>query len=147
MKDFRFVNSFSNYSSSSSQSCIWLTYVKLEGGETKKLSSFQPHGPHSQLYSARFAHKPSKDPVAFVLKKTIPTSREAKWVEKTVQGHEERELHDTCNMEVNVNNKLGALALYKQLSFIRAKRLYHYYLNGMGAFRLKLLFPEPLRIL
>ncbi|CAF1700464.1 unnamed protein product [Brassica oleracea var. botrytis] len=52
-----------------------------------------------------------------------------------------------CNMEVNVNNKLGALALYKQLSFIRAKRLYHYYLNGMGAFRLKLLFPEPLRIL
>lgn len=51
------------------------------------------------------------------------------------------------NMEVNVNNKLGALALYKQLSFIRAKRLYHYYLNGMGAFRLKLLFPEPLRIL
>lgn len=50
-------------------------------------------------------------------------------------------------LEVNVNNKLGALALYKQLSFIRAKRLYHYYLNGMGAFRLKLLFPEPLRIL
>jgi len=41
-----------------------------------------------------------------------------------------------------VSNK-GALALYGRLGFIRAKRLYHYYLNGMDAFRLKLLFPKP----
>lgn len=45
-------------------------------------------------------------------------------------------------LEAEVSNK-GALALYGRLGFIRAKRLYHYYLNGMDAFRLKLLFPKP----
>lgn len=37
----------------------------------------------------------------------------------------------------------GALALYGRLGFIRAKRLFRYYLNGVDAFRLKLLFPHP----
>ncbi|XP_039016988.1 N-alpha-acetyltransferase MAK3-like [Hibiscus syriacus] len=43
---------------------------------------------------------------------------------------------------LEVTNK-GALALYGRLGFIRAKRLFHYYLNGVDAFRLKLLFPPP----
>ena len=45
-------------------------------------------------------------------------------------------------LEAEVTNK-GALALYGRLGFIRAKRLFHYYLNGVDAFRLKLLFPQP----
>jgi peptide alpha-N-acetyltransferase len=45
-------------------------------------------------------------------------------------------------LEAEVTNK-GALALYGRLGFIRAKRLYRYYLNGVDAFRLKLLFPRP----
>lgn len=45
-------------------------------------------------------------------------------------------------LEAEVTNK-GALALYGRLGFIRAKRLFHYYLNGVDAFRLKLLFPSP----
>lgn len=45
-------------------------------------------------------------------------------------------------LEAEVTNK-GALALYGRLGFIRAKRLFHYYLNGVDAFRLKLLFPRP----
>jgi peptide alpha-N-acetyltransferase len=44
-------------------------------------------------------------------------------------------------LEAEVTNK-GALALYGRLGFIRAKRLYRYYLNGVDAFRLKLLFPR-----
>jgi hypothetical protein len=45
-------------------------------------------------------------------------------------------------LEAEVTNK-GALALYGRLGFIRAKRLFRYYLNGVDAFRLKLLFPCP----
>lgn len=45
-------------------------------------------------------------------------------------------------LEAEVTNK-GALALYGRLGFIRAKRLFRYYLNGVDAFRLKLLFPSP----
>lgn len=45
-------------------------------------------------------------------------------------------------LEAEVTNK-GALALYGRLGFIRAKRLFRYYLNGVDAFRLKLLFPLP----
>lgn len=44
-------------------------------------------------------------------------------------------------MEAEVTNK-GALALYGRLGFIRAKRLFRYYLNGVDAYRLKLLFPR-----
>lgn len=44
-------------------------------------------------------------------------------------------------LEAEVTNK-GALALYGRLGFIRAKRLFRYYLNGVDAFRLKLLFPR-----
>eukprot|EP00252_Welwitschia_mirabilis_P015963 TRINITY_DN35392_c0_g1_i1.p1 TRINITY_DN35392_c0_g1~~TRINITY_DN35392_c0_g1_i1.p1 ORF type:complete len:212 (-),score=31.80 TRINITY_DN35392_c0_g1_i1:259-894(-) len=45
-------------------------------------------------------------------------------------------------LEAEVTNK-GALALYGNLGFIRVKRLFRYYLNGVDAFRLKLLFPRP----
>lgn len=45
-------------------------------------------------------------------------------------------------LEAEVTNK-GALALYGRLGFIRSKRLFRYYLNGVDAFRLKLLFPRP----
>ncbi|XP_023549721.1 N-alpha-acetyltransferase MAK3-like [Cucurbita pepo subsp. pepo] len=48
---------------------------------------------------------------------------------------------DEVTLEAEVTNK-GALALYGRLGFIRAKRLFHYYLNGVDAFRLKLLFPR-----
>lgn len=48
---------------------------------------------------------------------------------------------EEVTLEAEVTNK-GALALYGRLGFIRAKRLYRYYLNGVDAFRLKLLFPR-----
>ncbi|CAL9055271.1 N-alpha-acetyltransferase MAK3-like [Musa acuminata AAA Group] len=48
---------------------------------------------------------------------------------------------DEVTLEAEVTNK-GALALYGRLGFIRAKRLFRYYLNGVDAFRLKLLFPR-----
>ncbi|KAM1058331.1 hypothetical protein ACFX13_023556 [Malus domestica] len=50
---------------------------------------------------------------------------------------------EEVTLEAEVTNK-GALALYGRLGFIRAKRLFRYYLNGVDAFRLKLLFPRPL---
>ncbi|CAN5958774.1 unnamed protein product, partial [Sphagnum jensenii] len=49
---------------------------------------------------------------------------------------------DEVTLEAEVTNK-GALALYGNLGFIRAKHLHRYYLNGVDAFRLKLLFPRP----
>lgn len=49
---------------------------------------------------------------------------------------------DEVTMEAEVTN-LGALTLYGNLGFIRAKRLHRYYLNGVDAYRLKLLFPRP----
>ncbi|CAA2978236.1 N-alpha-acetyltransferase MAK3 [Olea europaea subsp. europaea] len=49
---------------------------------------------------------------------------------------------EEVTLEAEVTNK-GALALYSRLGFIRAKRLFRYYLNGVDAFRLKLLFPRP----
>uniref|UniRef100_A0A0E0MFW5 N-acetyltransferase domain-containing protein n=1 Tax=Oryza punctata TaxID=4537 RepID=A0A0E0MFW5_ORYPU len=49
---------------------------------------------------------------------------------------------EEVTLEAEVTNR-GALALYGRLGFIRAKRLYRYYLNGVDAFRLKLLFPRP----
>ena len=45
-------------------------------------------------------------------------------------------------LEAEVTNK-GALALYGSLGFVRDKRLHRYYLNGVDAFRLKLLLPLP----
>ena len=44
---------------------------------------------------------------------------------------------------VHLVSNIGALALYGRLGFIRAKQLHHYYLDGMDAFWLKLLFPRP----
>ncbi|KAJ4729558.1 N-alpha-acetyltransferase [Melia azedarach] len=49
---------------------------------------------------------------------------------------------EEVTLEAEVTNK-GALALYGRLGFIRAKRLFRYYLNGVDAFRLKLMFPCP----
>ncbi|GFS40194.1 acyl-CoA N-acyltransferases (NAT) superfamily protein [Actinidia rufa] len=49
---------------------------------------------------------------------------------------------EEVTLEAEVTNK-GALALYGRLGFIRSKRLFRYYLNGVDAFRLKLLFPRP----
>ncbi|XP_022750429.1 N-alpha-acetyltransferase MAK3-like [Durio zibethinus] len=49
--------------------------------------------------------------------------------------------YEEVTLEAEVTNK-GALALYGHLGFIRAKRLFHYYLNGVDVFRLKLLFPR-----
>ena len=48
---------------------------------------------------------------------------------------------DECVLEAEVTNR-GALALYQQLGFIRDKFLIRYYLNGVDAFRLKLLLPQ-----
>ncbi|KAK4356845.1 hypothetical protein RND71_022455 [Anisodus tanguticus] len=48
---------------------------------------------------------------------------------------------EEVTLEAEVTNK-GALALYGRLGFIRAKGLFRYYLNGVDAFRLKLLFPR-----
>eukprot|EP00193_Tetraselmis_chui_P003123 CAMPEP_0177756164 /NCGR_PEP_ID=MMETSP0491_2-20121128/2961_1 /TAXON_ID=63592 /ORGANISM="Tetraselmis chuii, Strain PLY429" /LENGTH=172 /DNA_ID=CAMNT_0019271725 /DNA_START=293 /DNA_END=811 /DNA_ORIENTATION=- len=47
---------------------------------------------------------------------------------------------DEVVLEAEVTNK-GALGLYAGLGFIRDKRLLRYYLNGVDAFRLKLLLP------
>jgi len=41
-------------------------------------------------------------------------------------------------LETEITNK-PALQLYENLGFIRAKRMFRYYLNGYDAFRLKLL--------
>ncbi|XP_073525759.1 uncharacterized protein [Phyllobates terribilis] len=49
---------------------------------------------------------------------------------------------EEVTLEAEVTNK-GALALYGGLGFIRAKRLFRYYLNGVDAYRLKLMFPRP----
>jgi len=43
-------------------------------------------------------------------------------------------------LEAEVCN-IGALRLYQGLGFIRDKRLHRYYLNGVDAYRLKLLLP------
>ncbi|XP_052197024.1 N-alpha-acetyltransferase MAK3 [Diospyros lotus] len=48
---------------------------------------------------------------------------------------------EEVTLEAEVTNK-SALALYGRLGFVRAKRLFRYYLNGVDAFRLKLLFPQ-----
>lgn len=40
-------------------------------------------------------------------------------------------------LETEVTN-VSALNLYEKLGFVRDKRLYKYYLNGVDAFRLKL---------
>lgn len=45
-------------------------------------------------------------------------------------------------LETEITNK-GALRLYEKLGFLRDKRLYKYYLNGVDAFRLKLILTHP----
>ncbi|VDM39468.1 unnamed protein product [Toxocara canis] len=45
-------------------------------------------------------------------------------------------------LETEVTN-LNAIRLYTNLGFIREKRLFRYYLNGVDAFRLKLFFTSP----
>mmetsp|Transcript_6644 Transcript_6644/g.27881 ORF Transcript_6644/g.27881 Transcript_6644/m.27881 type:complete len:95 (+) Transcript_6644:419-703(+) len=49
---------------------------------------------------------------------------------------------DSVMLEAEATNAI-ALALYeKKLGFVRAERLFKYYLNGADAFRLKLLFTD-----
>lgn len=49
---------------------------------------------------------------------------------------------DECVLETEENNK-AALGLYKNMGFVKEKRLHKYYLNGNDAFRLKFLFKLP----
>ncbi|KAG0253386.1 N-alpha-acetyltransferase 30 [Actinomortierella ambigua] len=48
---------------------------------------------------------------------------------------------DEIVLETEITNQ-SAIALYQQFGFIKDKRLYRYYLNGVDAFRLKL-FCKP----
>ncbi|RGB25620.1 acyl-CoA N-acyltransferase [Rhizophagus diaphanus] len=52
---------------------------------------------------------------------------------------------DEIVLETEYTN-LGALSLYHNLGFIRDKRLYRYYLNGVDAFRLKLFCKSEIQI-
>ncbi|KAH8379360.1 hypothetical protein KR009_004355, partial [Drosophila setifemur] len=45
-------------------------------------------------------------------------------------------------LETELSNK-PALALYESLGFIRERRLLRYYMNGVDAFRLKLILHDP----
>uniref|UniRef100_F1LC39 N-terminal methionine N(alpha)-acetyltransferase NatC n=1 Tax=Ascaris suum TaxID=6253 RepID=F1LC39_ASCSU len=49
---------------------------------------------------------------------------------------------DEVVLETEVTN-INAIRLYTNLGFIREKRLFRYYLNGVDAFRLKLFFTSP----
>lgn len=46
---------------------------------------------------------------------------------------------DEVVLETEITNQ-PALKLYENLGFVRDKRLFHYYLNGVDALRLKLWF-------
>ncbi|KAK3718785.1 hypothetical protein QZH41_014036 [Actinostola sp. cb2023] len=49
-------------------------------------------------------------------------------------------MEDNCDevvLETEISNR-GALHLYEKLGFVRDKRLFRYYLNGVDALRLKL---------
>ncbi|KAI8067781.1 putative acyltransfersase [Gongronella butleri] len=60
----------------------------------------------------------------------------SKLVEKAVVAMTQQHA-DEVVLETEYTNQ-GALALYQRLGFIKDKRLYRYYLNGVDAFRLKL---------
>ncbi len=47
------------------------------------------------------------------------------------------DMADEVVLETEVTNK-AALQLYERLGFVRDKRLFRYYLNGVDALRLKL---------
>merc|ERR1712228_1074109 len=49
---------------------------------------------------------------------------------------------DECVLETEVTNA-GALSLYRNMGFVKEKRLHKYYLNGNDAYRLKYLFKLP----
>mmetsp|Transcript_71822 Transcript_71822/g.163006 ORF Transcript_71822/g.163006 Transcript_71822/m.163006 type:complete len:240 (-) Transcript_71822:128-847(-) len=49
---------------------------------------------------------------------------------------------DECVLETEVTNT-GALGLYRNMGFVKEKRLHKYYLNGNDAYRLKFLFKLP----
>ncbi|KAF9903394.1 N-alpha-acetyltransferase 30A [Linnemannia zychae] len=53
---------------------------------------------------------------------------------------------DEIVLETEYTNQ-SAIALYQQMGFIKDKRLYRYYLNGVDAFRLKLLCKPELHSL
>lgn len=48
-----------------------------------------------------------------------------------------RDSADEVVLETEITNR-PALKLYENLGFVRDKRLFHYYLNGVDALRLKL---------
>lgn len=50
-----------------------------------------------------------------------------------------KEQADEVVLETEITNT-PALRLYENLGFVRDKRLFHYYLNGVDALRLKLWF-------
>ncbi|KAF5837951.1 acyl-CoA N-acyltransferase [Dunaliella salina] len=60
-------------------------------------------------------------------------------VRKSIQAMIEGKCEEVA-LEAEVTNQ-GALKLYQGLGFIRDKRLHRYYLNGVDAYRLKLLLP------
>lgn len=60
-------------------------------------------------------------------------------VQRALERMEKMGAHE-CILEAEVTNK-AALGLYRNLGFIRAKRLHKYYLCGSDAFRLKRFFP------
>ncbi len=56
-----------------------------------------------------------------------------------------RMIEDNCEeivLETEVTNQV-ALNLYEKLGFVKDKYLYHYYLNGEDAYRLKLWLKSP----
>ncbi|UYV64772.1 NAA30 [Cordylochernes scorpioides] len=59
-------------------------------------------------------------------------------VKKAIQAMVEDEAHEVV-LETEITNK-PALRLYENLGFVRDKRLFRYYLNGVDALRLKLWF-------
>uniref|UniRef100_A0A182K5E2 N-terminal methionine N(alpha)-acetyltransferase NatC n=1 Tax=Anopheles christyi TaxID=43041 RepID=A0A182K5E2_9DIPT len=59
-------------------------------------------------------------------------------VQKAIQAMVE-DLADEVVLETEITNQ-PALRLYENLGFVRDKRLFHYYLNGVDALRLKLWF-------
>ncbi|XWS43943.1 hypothetical protein CRYUN_Cryun15aG0001800 [Craigia yunnanensis] len=89
-------------------------------------------GRTEKYFQGRHCHIPTFDAFADVAASELVTWSIRMMMES---GCEE------VTLEAEVTN-IGALALYGRLGFIRAKWLFHYYLNGVDAFRSKLLFPR-----
>jgi len=66
-------------------------------------------------------------------------------VQRTLDTMREENANE-CVLEAEVKNK-AALGLYRNMGFVRHKRLNKYYLSGVDALRLKYLFDERMMIL